>query len=229
MGYGPRYLQWEETLRRIRVVLTALVDHANISMFGGLLVRYHWVQFPDLERRGVSSVIDANSELCCSSCFDSHASIKQRELQFEFLTSDPMRLVPMDLCCVNRAIYETNCRNASQFSPAPLAIDPLQSPAITNPAPRGNGLDRGNVADKLKVHVIGIRELPSDCTAIVSITPVWPAWMIVVLVGLGRNPACGRHAPAASPPKPWGRRRAIRAGNRLQGNNSFAGNVRYHR
>ncbi len=187
MGYGPRYLQCEETLRRIRVVLTALVDHANIPMFGGLLVRYHSVQFPDLERRGVSPAIDANSELCCSFCFGSHASIKQRELQFEFLTFDPMRLLPMDLCCVNGAIYEAYCRNASQFSPAPLAIDPLQSPAITNPASRDNGLDRGNVADKLKVHGIGIRELPSDCTAIVSLTPVWPTWMIAVLVGLRRN------------------------------------------
>ena len=68
-----------------------------------------------------------------------------------------MRLVPMDLCCVNRTIYEAYCRDASQFSPAALAIDPLQSPAIANPATSGNALDRGNVADKLKVHGISIR------------------------------------------------------------------------
>ena len=74
-----------------------------------------------------------------------------------------MRLVPMDLCCVNRTIYEAYGCDASQFSPTPLAIDLLKSPAIANPATHGNGLDRSNIADKLEVHEIEIRgpELPT--------------------------------------------------------------------
>jgi hypothetical protein len=34
----------------------------------------------------------------------SHASIEQREFQFEFFPSNPMRLVPMNLCCMNRTM-----------------------------------------------------------------------------------------------------------------------------
>ncbi len=146
MGYRLRHLQYEETLRGKPVVFTALINHTDIAMFGGLLVRYHSVQFPDLKRCSVSSVVDADSELCSSSCFGSHGSIKKREFQLEFPPANPMRLVPMDLCCVNRMICEAYCRDASQFSPASLAIDLSQSPAIANPGTYSNRLDRANGA-----------------------------------------------------------------------------------
>jgi hypothetical protein len=58
----------------------------------------------------------------------------------------------MDLCYMNRTIYEAHCGDASQFSPAAFAIDPLEPPAIANPGTHRNRLDRRNVADKLKVH-----------------------------------------------------------------------------
>ncbi len=62
---------------------------------------------------------------------------------------------------MNRTIYEAHCRDASQFSPAALAIDPLESPAILYPATHRNRLDRGDVADKLKVHGINGRKPPT--------------------------------------------------------------------
>ncbi len=73
----------------------------------------------------------------------------------------------MDLCCVNRTICEAKSRDASQLSPAALSIDPLQSPSISNPATHRNSLDRGNVADKLKVHGINVRKPPRNRIAIV--------------------------------------------------------------
>ncbi len=82
-----------------------------------------------------------------------------------------MRLVPMDLCCVNRTICETQCRDAPQFSPAALAITPLQSPSISNPATHRNRLDRGSVADNLKVHGINVRKPPPNSIAIVRLAP----------------------------------------------------------
>jgi len=119
LGDGLRDPNHEETLRRIPVVLTAFVNHPNVATLGGLLVGYHSIQFADLERSSVSSVVDANSELCRWSWFASHASIKQRQLQFEFLPSDPMRLIPVDPCGVNRPIEEANFRDTSQLPPAP--------------------------------------------------------------------------------------------------------------
>ena len=63
-----------------------------------------------------------------------------------------MRLIPVNLCYVNRTIYEANCGDAPQFSPSPFAIQFLQSPPITNPASHNDRLDGCNLADDLKVH-----------------------------------------------------------------------------
>ena len=67
----------------------------------------------------------------------------------------------MNFCCVNRTICEANCRDASQFSPTTLAVDPLQSLAIGNPATLGYAFDRRNVADELKIHAMSVPEPPS--------------------------------------------------------------------
>jgi len=106
------YVQHEETLCRISVVFAALVDHTKVPMSCGFLVSYHRIQLPGFERGRIPRVVNADSEFCSSPWFASHASIQQRELQFEFLPSDPVRLVPMDLCCVNRTMPEAYFGNA---------------------------------------------------------------------------------------------------------------------
>jgi hypothetical protein len=121
-------------------------------MFCGFLVSYHRIQLPGFERGRIPRVVNADSEFCSSPWFASHASIPQREFQFEFLPSDPVRLVPMDLCGVNRTMPEAYFGNAPQFPPPPLAIHPPQSLANANPASHGDGLDRGDFADNLKFH-----------------------------------------------------------------------------
>ena len=106
------YVQHEETLCRIRVVFAALVDHTKVPVSRGFLVSYHRIQLPGLERGPIPGVVNADSEFCSSPWFASHASIQQREFQLEFLPSDPVRLVPMDLCCVNRTMPEAYFGNA---------------------------------------------------------------------------------------------------------------------
>jgi hypothetical protein len=66
-----------------------------------------------------------------------------------------VRLVPVDLCCVNRTIWDPYCRDAAQFSPPSSSKKSLQAPAITNPSSNRDGLDRGNGADNFKVHRTG--------------------------------------------------------------------------
>ena len=114
-SFGQRFrrFQHEKTLRRIPVVFTAFVNHTNIAMLGRFRVRYYWIQFSDLERRRISCVVNADSEMCWPSCFASHVSIQQRKFQFEFLPSDPVRLVPMDLCCVYRTIGKADAGNTA--------------------------------------------------------------------------------------------------------------------
>jgi len=79
VNYGERDFQYDEALRGIPIVFAALVDDTSVPVFGGLPVRHHTIQFTELERRGVSAVVDANSELWCWFLFGSHVSIKQRE------------------------------------------------------------------------------------------------------------------------------------------------------
>src|SRR5579859_4209319 len=102
MNHRLRDFQYDETLRRISVVFAALVNDTNIPVLGGVLVRHHAIQFTELERRNVPSVIDTNSELRHRFRVGSHVSIKQREFQFQLLAPDPMGLIPMELCCMNR-------------------------------------------------------------------------------------------------------------------------------
>jgi hypothetical protein len=80
VNHRQRDFQYDEALRRIPVIFAALVDDTSVPVFGGFPVRHHTIQFTELERRGVSSVVDANSELRYWFLFGSHVSIKQREL-----------------------------------------------------------------------------------------------------------------------------------------------------
>ena len=114
------YVQHEESLCRIRVVFAALVNHTKVPMSCGLLVSYHGIQLPGFERGRIPRIVNADSEFCSSSWFVSHASIQQREFQFEFLPSDPVRLVPMDLCCMDRTMPEAYFGNARNFLHRPL-------------------------------------------------------------------------------------------------------------
>lgn len=159
LGNGLGNIQDEETLRGISVILAALVNHADIPVFGPILLWYHSVQFPHLERCGVSSVINANSELRWSLCSGSHNLIKQWKLQFEFFPSNTVRLVPMHLRSVNSTICEAYCRYDSQFAPPPLVIDPLQPFAISYRATYGNRLDQDDVTENFEIHEVNTREL----------------------------------------------------------------------
>jgi hypothetical protein len=106
LGQRRGYVQHEETLCGIRVVFAALVDHTKVPMWCGFLVSYHRIQLPGFERGRIPRVVNADSEFSSSPRVASHASIQQREFQFEFLPSNPVRLVPMDFCCVNRTLPE---------------------------------------------------------------------------------------------------------------------------
>lgn len=144
-------------------------------MLGRFRIGYYWIQFSDLERCRIPRVVNADSKMCGRSCFASHVSIQQGEFQFEFLPSDPVRFVPMDLCCVYRTICKAHCGDASQFSPPPFAIELLRPPAIANPAPRSDRLDCIDVAENLKVHGTGIRE-PCGSVGPTLVSPRKPPW-----------------------------------------------------
>src|SRR5579864_5609328 len=83
VNHGLRDFQYDEARRRIPVVFAALVDNASIPVFGGLLIRHHSIQFTQLERGGISTVVDTYSESRRWLRFGWHVSIKQREFQFQ--------------------------------------------------------------------------------------------------------------------------------------------------
>ena len=67
---GRRNVDRDEAIRREQVILTALVDDAEVAVLLGILVRQDDVDLVTLERGFVAVVVDADGELAVSrGCF----------------------------------------------------------------------------------------------------------------------------------------------------------------
>jgi hypothetical protein len=70
----------------------------------------------------------------------------------EFLTTDPMRFIPVQFSEVNGAISEPNTGDSFAFAPATPSIDSSQSGNFTDSGRCGERLDLKNSADNFEMH-----------------------------------------------------------------------------
>ncbi len=126
-----RQLDYNEAILRIKVILTGLVNHPQIAVFGGNLVRQNLVYLAKLQVFPIF-VVNAEDKLW-RVLFSVHTACSIKvAFDLHLLLADSVGFVPVKFHSPHSAILKPDVTDAFQLTPPPFAKLFLQSRQVTN-------------------------------------------------------------------------------------------------
>lgn len=142
-------LNWGEITCRIQIIISRLINHANLSMPRGVGVRQYLINFSRLQGNLVALVLQAHNKLL-GQC--PHKNSVDIALDLELSASNAMSFVPVYLRKPSSAIRKSDTGNTLSFPPAAATIELAQSPDFPNGRADKECLDMGDFSNDLEIH-----------------------------------------------------------------------------
>src|SRR5436853_617707 len=90
--------------------------------------------------------------LCLATPYCATGLIYQRELDFEFLSANPVSLVPMYFGCMYRTIFKADCCKPFHLLPTSSTVSLTQSHKVSKRASSRNRFNVRDLPDYFKIH-----------------------------------------------------------------------------
>jgi len=145
---GPGKIDRGKVVRRVQIIISRLIDHAELPMPRGVGIGKHLIDLSGLQRNLVALVLQAGNKLL-GRCF--HGKSVDIALDLELPAPNTISLVPVYLREPSSAIRKSDTGNTLSFSPVTAPIEFAQSPNFSNGRTDSKGLGVGALVQRIRM------------------------------------------------------------------------------